>query len=63
MLFSIYLVLNGVERFCIEKIRVNSVYHIFGRNITQAEIISMLLFMIGIAGIIYLGNSKNKTKG
>jgi prolipoprotein diacylglyceryl transferase len=63
MLFSIYLVLNGVERFCIEKIRVNSVYHIFGRNITQAEIISMLLFMIGIAGIIYLGNNKNKTKG
>jgi len=60
MLFSIYLVCNGAERFFIEKIRVNSVYHIFGRSITQAEIISVLLFLTGVAGIIYLRNKKNK---
>jgi len=54
MLFSIYLVLNGTERFFIEKIRVNEVYTIAGFEITQAEIISTLLFFIGLTGIIYL---------
>ncbi len=54
MLFSIYLVLNGVERFFIEKIRVNEVYQIFGAQITQAEIISSLLIIIGLTGIVYL---------
>jgi len=54
MLFSIYLVLNGIERFFIEKIRVNSVYHLFGHEVTQAEIISSVLFLVGLAGIFYL---------
>jgi len=54
LLFSIYLVLNGIERFFIEKIRVNEVYNIFGHKITQAEIISTVLFLIGLTGIIYL---------
>ncbi len=53
MLFSIYLILNGIERFFIEKIRVNEVYHIFGVTMTQAEIISVLLFLLGVAGIFY----------
>ncbi len=53
LLFSIYLMLNGTERFFVEKIRVNEVYHIFGRNITQAEIISVILFLIGTSGVIY----------
>ena len=52
-LFSIYLVLNGVERFCIEKIRINTEYNILG-GITQAEIISFLLILSGISSIIYL---------
>lgn len=53
LLFSIYLMLNGVERFFIEKIRVNEVYHIFGNEITQAEIISVCLFLTGLFGVIY----------
>jgi phosphatidylglycerol---prolipoprotein diacylglyceryl transferase len=52
MLFSIYLIFNGVERFFIEKIRVNTKYHIGGHDITQAEIISSVLILLGIAGII-----------
>jgi phosphatidylglycerol:prolipoprotein diacylglycerol transferase len=52
VLFSVYLVMNGVERFFIEKIRVNTKYHIFGNAITQAEIISVVLILLGIAGII-----------
>jgi phosphatidylglycerol---prolipoprotein diacylglyceryl transferase len=54
ILFLVYLVLNGFERFWIEKIRVNTKYHIFGNEITQAEIISTLLVIGGIAGIYYL---------
>ncbi|MDQ3049564.1 MAG: prolipoprotein diacylglyceryl transferase [Bacteroidota bacterium] len=52
VLFSVYLILNGVERFFIEKIRVNTKYHIFGNEITQAEIISVVLIILGISGII-----------
>jgi phosphatidylglycerol---prolipoprotein diacylglyceryl transferase len=42
-LFAFYLFLNGIERFFIEKIRVNTRYSIFGFHPTQAEIISTLL--------------------
>jgi len=54
LLFSLYLILNGMERFFIEKIRVNTTYSIFQHHITQAEIISSLLFFIGVAGSVYL---------
>ncbi|MEO0469403.1 MAG: prolipoprotein diacylglyceryl transferase family protein [Bacteroidota bacterium] len=46
---GVYLFVNGLERFWIEKIRVNSTYNIFGAEITQAEIISSLLMLGGIA--------------
>jgi len=49
----VYLTLNGIERFFIEKIRVNTEYNIFG-GITQAEIISFCLILIGIIGITFL---------
>lgn len=49
VLFSIYLFMAGFERFWIEKIRVNDVYHIAGMKITQAEIISAGLMIAGIA--------------
>jgi prolipoprotein diacylglyceryltransferase len=38
-----------MERFFVEKIRVNTTYSIFGFHPTQAEIISSLLMIIGIA--------------
>jgi prolipoprotein diacylglyceryltransferase len=47
-LFAIYLILNGLERFAIEKIRVNSTYSIFGFHPTQAELISTMLMIGGI---------------
>jgi prolipoprotein diacylglyceryl transferase len=48
-MFAIYLMLNGIERFFIEKIRVNTrPYTIFGYHPTQAEIISTLLFFAGL---------------
>ncbi|MBD3749309.1 MAG: prolipoprotein diacylglyceryl transferase [Sphingobacteriales bacterium] len=51
ILFSIYLILNGLERFFIELIRVNSKYHVAGLAFTQAELISSLLVITGIGGI------------
>lgn len=47
-LFSVYLMMNGTERFLIEKIRVNSLYHIGNFAFTQAEFISLAIFFIGV---------------
>ncbi|MGJ7033860.1 prolipoprotein diacylglyceryl transferase [Niabella hirudinis] len=54
MLFGIYLVLNGVERFFIEKIRVNVKMDFLGMQITQAELISFLMIIGGIAMMVLL---------
>ncbi len=54
-LFSVYLILNGIERFFIEKIRVNSTYDIFGFHPTQAELISVLMMLIGGGFWYYFG--------
>lgn len=60
MLFSIYLIMSGVERFTIELIRVNSKYHVGGLAFTQAEMISVLMVLAGIAGIIWTFNYGRK---
>lgn len=54
MLFFIYVFLNGLERFIIEKIRVNPVYNDFGIEYTQAEFIAVILMLIGITGGLIL---------
>jgi prolipoprotein diacylglyceryltransferase len=59
VLFCIYLILNGIERFLIEKIRVNTEYNILG-GITQAEIISACLVFIGLIASIYLLRDSKK---
>ncbi|NTW34054.1 MAG: prolipoprotein diacylglyceryl transferase [Bacteroidetes bacterium] len=60
VMFAIFLMMNGVERFFIEKIRVNNKYHIFGKGVTQAEIISAILFFAGVVLLIYILNKKKK---
>lgn len=52
VMFGIYLILNGFERFAVELIRVNNTYSIFGFHPTQAEIISSCLVLAGIILII-----------
>jgi prolipoprotein diacylglyceryl transferase len=58
-LFAFYLMLNGLERFLIEKIRVNVRMNLFGFHPTQAEVISSLLFICGLMIwiILYRKNS------
>lgn len=54
-IFFLFLFLNGLERFFIEKIRVNE--PVLG-NITQAEIIATLLMLTGIGGLYWLRRQK-----
>ena len=61
-LFAAYLMLNGLERFFIEKIRVNNVFDMLGMRVTQAEIISTSLFFLGLVFMIFLIIQNNKTK-
>ena len=59
--FMFYLFLNGIERFLIEKIRVNTTYSIFEYKITQAELISAAFVISSIVGMIWLlSNNKKK---
>ncbi len=48
VIFGIFLIMNGIERFLIETIRVNNRSNIFGMQLTQAEIISFSLIIIGL---------------
>ena len=50
-------IVNGIERFLIEQIRVNSTYNIFGNKITQAELIAAFLVL---AGLIFIVKQNNK---
>jgi prolipoprotein diacylglyceryltransferase len=52
MLFGLYLLLNGFERFLIEKIRVNTTYKLGFWNPTQAEIIALVLMLLGLSIIL-----------
>lgn len=60
-LFGFYLVLNGLERFFIEKIRVNEKINFMGFQPTQAEIISSMLILTGLI-LWYLKSRNSSTK-
>ena len=60
VMFCIYLILNGIERFLVETIRVNTTYSIFGIHPTQAELISAAFVIIGTLGIFYFNRKAKK---
>ena len=51
-MFGIYLLINGMERFMIELIRVNKAYLLFGFKLSQAEIIALMLALCGLVLIL-----------
>jgi len=57
-MFSVYLIFNGLERFAIEKVRINN--ELFGAGITQAEIISSILIILGVLGIFLMPKVGNR---
>ena len=52
-MFGTYLILNGFERFFIEKIRVNHLYTVMNLQLSQAEIIALFLILAGVILIIF----------
>jgi phosphatidylglycerol:prolipoprotein diacylglycerol transferase len=60
IMFGIYMILAGVERFIIELIRVNTLYHVAGISFTQAEMISVMM-VLGGAALIFTGLNKKQT--
>ncbi len=60
-IFFIYMIINGIERFWIETIRVNDRYEIFGLNWSQAQYISILFIIGGIVGLTYLYKGRKNT--
>jgi prolipoprotein diacylglyceryl transferase len=61
VLFFIYMVLNGIERFWIEKIRINDKYAFLGMKMTQAEYIAVLYVIIGFVCIFLFTRRHNST--
>ncbi len=61
-IFAIYLMFNGLERFLIEKIRVNNLFDFLGMKVTQAEVISTSLFLIGIIFLVVFVIQDKKAK-
>jgi phosphatidylglycerol:prolipoprotein diacylglycerol transferase len=54
LMFCIYLILNGSERFLIEHIRINFNYRFLGITFTQAELIGGLMLLGGVVGLIII---------
>jgi phosphatidylglycerol---prolipoprotein diacylglyceryl transferase len=62
VLFGVYLVLAGVERFFIELIRVNTKYRLGSLEFTQAELISIILVIGGAVLIAYASRTSKQLK-
>lgn len=52
-MFAAYLFVNGLERFCIEKVRVNNVGEYLGVAATQAQVIAATLMILGMIGMFW----------
>jgi prolipoprotein diacylglyceryl transferase len=63
LLFTIYLMMNGLERFFIEKIRINNIIQFAGFQFTQAELIASIIFLLGLTGFVYLILKNNQKNG
>lgn len=53
IIFFLYAILMSIERFFIEFIRVNPRYEFMGMHLSQAQWISVGLFVGGIIGVLY----------
>lgn len=53
LIFCLYLIFAGIERFVIEQIRVNNIMDFLGMKATQAEIISVGMIVLGLGLAVY----------
>lgn len=61
-LFGLYLIVNGLERFFVEKIRVNYKYDLGFIKPTQAEIISTVLVITGLVLLFFISKQVRDKK-
>lgn len=62
VLFFVFMILDGFERFFVEKIRVNIQYEKFGLHFTQAQFIAIMMILAGIIGIIWRMSAKKEAQ-
>lgn len=55
LLFGLFALLNGIERFSIEFIRINPRYHFWGLSLSQAQIIALACMLIGVFSLAWFG--------
>lgn len=60
---GLYLIFNGIERFSIEKIRVNTRYESLPFHPTQAELISSVMIIAGIVFFVFVSRKKPEVSG
>ena len=60
MLFGLYLLLNGIERFSIEFVRHNDLYNVLGAKLSQAQIIAIGLMITGTLLLLLLPRLKKE---
>ncbi|WP_020568391.1 prolipoprotein diacylglyceryl transferase [Neolewinella persica] len=64
LLFSIYLFLNGVERFFIEFARINDRYDVLGIPLSQAQIIAICFMLAGlVSGWWFIRRARTQDAG
>ncbi len=62
-LFFTYLILSSFARFWVESIRVNPRYDLLGLDWSQAQWISVVLFVVGIIGFFLVGKGSGSGSG
>ena len=60
--FSIYMMMAGAERMLIESIREHgiSLYHFLGMEFSQAQMISLVLMILGVVGFVWGGMMRDR---
>lgn len=56
---GLFLIFNGVERFLIEFVRINTKYSYLGLNLSQAQFMSLFMILIGIGLAIWSMKQKS----
>jgi prolipoprotein diacylglyceryl transferase len=49
---GLFFMFNGIERFCIEFVRINTKYPLFGLHFSQAQYMSLAMIILGL-GLFY----------
>lgn len=63
LMFSLYFILNGIERYLIEQVRVNTKLDVGGAMLTQAEVIAILFSLFGLAAAVYFFRKRKQVTG